>query len=145
MYHNTPDIPLRTAYIGAIKAFIYGVPVYPDKVPKSVQIPESYILISTQTNIRTAVSKPTSDQSDNYEWLSNIVFDIQNFSPSGFSNPGAVDYIFNQLVQVCENINVDGWAVKSRVFIQSRPLNIDTATNFINRKVLTYQHWLIKL
>lgn len=147
MYHYNPDTPLRSAYIAALQAFISGVPVYPDKVPKSADIPTQYILITTQTTTRTAVAKPTdlSEQSDNFGWLCNIVFDIQVIGPSGFSNPGAVDYIFEQLINVAENITVNDWAVKSRVFVQSRLLNIDTPDNYINRKVVTYQHWIDKL
>jgi hypothetical protein len=140
----SPDIPLRTAYISAIK-IATGLEVYPDNVPKSVTVPTQYILITSQTNVRTAVAKPTFTLSDNYDWLSNIVFDIQYFSPSGYSNPGAVDIIYEQIINVAENILVPGWAVKSRIFVQSRPLNISTATNYINRKVLTYSHWLQKL
>lgn len=147
MYHYNPNIAVRTAYISALTEFISGVPVYPDVVPKNVTIPTSYILISSQTNTRTAVAKPTeaSEKADNYEWLSNIVFDVQSFSPSGYSNPGAVDYICEQVINVAENFSMDGWTVKSRVFVQSRPLNINTATNFINRQVITYQNWLQKL
>lgn len=143
---DTPDIDLRATYISAIETAT-GLGVYPDLVPKNITTPTSYVLITSQTDVRTAVAKPTinSGLSDNYGWLSNIVFDIQYLSPSGFSNPGAVDVIFKQIVNVAETIVVPGWDVKSRVFIQSRPLNINTPTNFVNRKVLTYQHWIEKL
>lgn len=147
MYQYDPDPVLRTAYIAALSNFIEGVPIYVDLVPKSAGTPLLYILITSQTTVRTNVSKPTnlSDPSDNFGWLSSIVFDVQNVSQAGFSNPGPVDYVIGQIVNVAENLMIDGWAVKSRVFVQSRPLNVATATNFINRKVLTYQHWLEKI
>lgn len=140
----SPDVPLRTAYIAAIQTAT-GLSVYPDRVPKSAATPTQYVLITSQANVRTAIAKPTNTLSDNYGWLSNIVFDIQCLSLAGYSNPGAVDAIYEKIVNVAENIIVPGWAIKSRVFVQSQPLNIDTATNFINRKVLTYSHWIEKL
>jgi hypothetical protein len=142
----TPDKDLRTAYIAALQTAT-GLGVFPDGVPKTTVTPKAYILITSQTKTRTAVSKPTSvtNTSDNFGWLASIVFDIQYFSPSGFSNPGAVDDIEAQVINVAETLQVSGWAIKSRVQIQSRPLNVNTPTNYINRKVLTYQHWIEKL
>lgn len=140
----TPDKPLRTAYAAALQLAI-GLPVYVDLVPKSDTTPLSYIIISSQTKVRTAVAKPTSTLSDNFGWLSNITLDIQHLSQSGYSNPGVVDDIEEQVINVAENISVAGWAVKSRVQVQSRPLDINTVPNYINRRVLVYQYWLEKL
>lgn len=142
----SPDAPLRTAYIAALETAT-GLGVYPDDVPKSIPVPNSYILIGSQTKNRTAVAKPTdqSGLSDNFGWNSTIVFDIQFFSPAGYSNPGAVDAIEEQVINIAETITVPGWVIKSRIQVQSRPLPISTAVNYINRKVLTYQHWIEKL
>ncbi|ASU34412.1 hypothetical protein [Mucilaginibacter xinganensis] len=142
----SPDKPLRTAYITALQ-IATGVGVFPDLVPKNIQTPTSYILLTSQTKTRIAVAKPTasSNLSDNFGWLSSIVFDIQYFSPSGFSNPGAVDDIEQQIINVAETVEVPGWAIKSRVQVQSIPLPVNTPTNYINRRVLTYQHWIEKL
>lgn len=142
----TPEKPLRTAYIAALQTAT-GLSVYPDLVPKNIYTPTAYILLTSQTKTRTAVAKPTeaSNLSDNFGWLTSIVFDIQYFSPSGFSNPGAVEDIEQQIINVAETILVPGWAIKSRVQVQSMPLPVNTATNFINRRVLTYQHWMEKI
>lgn len=142
----TPEKPLRTAYIAALQ-IATGLNVYADLVPKTNPTPTAYILITSQTKTRTAVAKPTtqSNLSDNFGWLASLVFDIQYFSPSGFSNPGAVDDIEEQVINVAESIEVDGWSIKSRIQVQSTPLPINTATNYINRRVLMYNHWMEKL
>lgn len=140
----SPDTHLRTAYLAALQTAT-GLPVFADLVPKSTDVPTAYILITSQTKTRTAVAKPTGEIYDNYDWLASIVFDIQFFSPAGFANPGAVEAIEEQIINVAENIVVADWVIKSRVQIQSRPLPVTTATNYINRRVLTYQHWLQKL
>lgn len=140
----SPEKPLRTAYIAALKTAT-GLDIFADLVPKSAGTPTAYILITSQTKTRTAVAKPTDSLSDNFDWLASIVFDIQYLSPSGFSNPGAVEDIEQQVINVAETVLVPGWAIKSRVQVQSTSLNINTATNFINRRVLTYQHWMNKL
>lgn len=142
---NTPEKPLRTAYIAALQTAT-GLGVFPDGVPKSATTPTAYILITSQTKTRTAIAKPTvaTNPADNFGWLASIVFDIQFFSPSGFSNPGAVDNIEEQVINVAETITVSGWDVKTRVQVQSMPLPVNTSTNFINRRVLTYQHWMQK-
>lgn len=142
----TPEKPLRTAYIAALKTAT-GLGVFPDLFPKNIPTPTAYILLTSQTKTRTAIAKPTQDSnlSDNFGWLASIVFDINYFSQSGYSNPGAVDDIEQQIINVAETLQVPGWAVKSRVQIQSTPLPINTPTNFINRRVLTYQHWIEKL
>jgi|ERR1700744_925910 len=142
----TPEKPVRTAYITALQ-IATGLGVFPDLVPKSTATPTAYILLTSQTKTRTAVAKPTgqTNLSDNFGWLTSIVFDIQYFSPSGYSNPGAVDDIEQQVINVAETIEVPGWAIKSRVQVQSTPLPVNTPINFINRRVLTYQHWMEKL
>lgn len=142
----SPEKPLRTAYLAALKTAT-GLGVFPDLVPKSTPTPTAYILITSQTKNRTAVAKPTANTnlSDNFGWLTSIVFDIQYLSPTGFSNPGAVEDIEQQVINVAETILVPGWAIKSRVQVQSTPLPVNTATNYINRRVLTYNHWMEKL
>lgn len=143
---DTPEKPLRTAYIGALQTAT-GLNIYADLIPKTNTTPTAYILITSQTKTRTAVAKPTSQSnlSDNFGWLASLIFDIQYFSPSGFSNPGGVNDIEEQVINVAESIEVDGWVIKSRIQVQSMSLPINTATNYINRRVLTYQHWIEKL
>lgn len=145
MIYN-PDKPLRTAYLVALQAAT-GVGVWTDGIPKSVPVPISYILITTQTRTRTAVAKPTDNSglSDNFGWLSGITFDINVISPAGFSNPGAIDDLIEKVINVAENILVPGWCIKSRVYFNTSPLNLSTPTSYINRKTVIYQHWIEKL
>lgn len=138
-----PDKPLRTSYATAIMAV--GIQAFADLIPEQVSTPSSYILIHSQSKVRTAVAKPTDSVSDNFNFIATIVFDINVISPSGFANPGEADDIEEVIINLAENITVNGWAIKSRVFVQSLPLPVKTATNYINRKVVTYQHWMEKL
>lgn len=137
-----PDKYIRTAYSDALGIYY---PIYADIVPKVVVIGDKYIIISSIVKTRTAVAKPTDTVADNWGWLATVTFDINSISPSGYSNPTSVEDIEENIVNAAEQLQVPGWAVKSRVQIQSRPLNLNTPTMYINRRVLSYAHWMEQL
>jgi hypothetical protein len=139
-----PNKPIRIAYIAALNGF---VPVFAKNVPRNITVPDQFILITTQTKTRVNSSKPTiySGLSDNFGWQVNTVLDLNSFSPAGYANPGRNDDLEELVVQAIENILVPAWTVKSRVFVQSLDLDIATATNYIERRVITYSHWMEQL
>lgn len=140
-----PNKPLRTAFISALKV-AGNVEVWSKLVPRNVKpIPDQYILITTQTKTRVAVAKPTDQLYDNFNWLVSTTIDMYNFSPAGYSNPGKNDDLEELITLAIENILVPGWAIKSRIFVQSLDLDVNTTENFIERRVITYQHWIEKL
>lgn len=139
-----PDKPLRTAYIAALKTAT-GLDIWVKNVPKSAVIANQYILIATQTKNRTAIAKADINLSDNFDWLCSIEFQLVNISLSGFANPGANDDLEQLVIEVTENILVPGWAVKSRDLLQETNLDLQTPESFIERKIITYTHWVAKL
>lgn len=132
-----PNTPLQKSYIDAIK-IATDLSGWPNRVPIDTKsIPLQYFLIATQTKNRTAISK------NNWEWLCTIVVDIIYAGGRGFSSPVKNNTVEAQIISAIEGgISVEGFYVKSRELISSIPLNIDTNTQYLERTVLTYQHWL---
>lgn len=137
-----PDKYIRAAYINQLSGF---AAIYADAIPKSSAIGDKYILITSITKTRTQAAKPTSELGDNWTYLVNIVFDINVISPAGYANPTSVEDIEENIVNVAETILIGGWAIKSRVLIQSIPLPVKTPTSYVNRRILTYQHLISAL
>lgn len=138
---NSPDAPLRTAYLAALEAAT-GIDVWAGGVPKTAVPGNAYILLTTQTKTRTAVAKPTGALSDNFDWLASITIDITVVSPSGFANPGALDALEEKVINVAENIMVPLWCIKSRVYFNTQELPLSTSVNYFNRRTIIYQHWI---
>lgn len=134
----SPDKYIRKAYIIALANA--GVPVYAKKVPISATIPQKYILLSTQTKQRTAVSK------NGWEWNTQITVDIVFAGTKGISQGDKVDDVEGIVIEAIENgITVDGFNVKSTILLNSQPLDTETPTQSIERRILIYEHWLCQV
>lgn len=135
----SPDKYIRKAYIEALANA--GVPVYAKKVPIDKNIPQKYILLSTQTKQRTATSKD-----DRWEWLTQITIDIVFVGAKGISQTDKVDDVEGLVIEAIENgITVEGFAVKSTDLLNSQPLDDETPTQSIERRILIYEHWLCQV
>jgi hypothetical protein len=134
----SPDKYIRKAYLAALAGA--GVPVYAKKVPIDKAIPQKYILLSTQTKQRTAVSK------NGWEWNTQITIDIVFVGVKGVAQTDKVDDVEGAVIEAIENgITVDGFAVKSTDLINSQPLDIETPTQSIERRILIYEHWVCQV
>lgn len=135
----SPDKFIRKAYLTALAGV--GVPAYAGKVPISVTpIPQQYILLTTQTKQRTAVSK------NGWEWNTQITIDIIYNGKKGFSQMDKVDDTEGKVIEAIENgISVEGFAVKSTELVNSQPLNAETDTQSIERRILIYEHWVCQV
>lgn len=134
----SPDKYIRKAYIEALANA--GVPVYAKKVPIDKNIPQKYILLSTQSKQRTAVSK------NGWEWNTQITIDIVFKGVKGVSQGDKVDDVEGLVIDAIENgISVDNFAVKSTDLLNSQPLDTETATESIERRILIYEHWLCQV
>ncbi|MFA6087486.1 hypothetical protein [Mucilaginibacter sp.] len=134
----SPDKYIRKAYIEALANA--GVPVYAKKVPIDKAIPQKYILLSTQTKQRTAVSK------NGWEWNTQITIDMVFIGEKGISQTDKIDDLEGIVIEVIENgISVDGFAVKSTVLINSQPLDTETPKESIERRILIYEHWVCQV
>lgn len=134
----SPDKFIRKAYLTALAGV--GVQLYAGKVPVDKTIPEHYILLSTQTKQRTAVSK------NGWEWNTQITVDIIYRGKKGYSFMDRVDDTEGKVIEAIENgISVEGFAVKSTELVNSQPLNAETDTQSIERRILIYEHWVCQV
>lgn len=140
-----PNEPLRAAYVEAIQTAT-GLQVWAKKVPKDVVIPDQYIIINSQSKTLTEEYKNLSAPplvANKFEWLCTITLDLYNINLAGFGDPAINDAIEALVISaVQDGIEVDGFEVKSYSFIDSIDLDIETDTQSIERRVVTYQHWL---
>lgn len=132
-----PDKYIRKAYIDAL-SLATGLTVYDKGVPKDTDIlPDEYIVIRSQTKQRTSISKSL------WEWNSQITIDIISVNELGYYSTLKVDdYEQSAITSIESGLTIANFNNKSTRFIDSVPLDIDTKTNTINRKVLVYEHWL---
>jgi hypothetical protein len=136
MAQLNPNLPLRTAYIQGLPGYV-TVPVWAKKVPKNVQVPSQYILITSQTK------QPTAEGKDCFEWLCTVVVDCIFAGVAGFAAPINGDLMEEKVCQfVFDGVEMSGWQVKSNDFIQSVDLDVETPTQSIERRVITFQHWI---
>ncbi|NGM63505.1 hypothetical protein G5B30_16470 [Sphingobacterium sp. SGG-5] len=135
-----PNKYIRDAWISAFKTAT-GLRVWGKLVPKDVNpIPNRYILISSQSKNRFAVAK------DCYEWLCTINVEIINITPQGFVKTVTVDDIEETILNTVEiGITVPGFTVKL-VRLAGPPvdMDIDTETEMIERRIISYELWFNK-
>lgn len=135
----SPDKFIRKAYKTAFAPV--NLPVYGKIVPVNVKpIPQKYIILGTQTKQRTAISK------NGWEWLTQITVDIVFQGAKGFSETDKLDDIEGQIIDIIENgITIDGFYLKSTNLISSQPLDVETDTQSIERRILIYEHWVCQV
>lgn len=136
-----PDKYIRKAYVDALSSAT-GLNVWNKGIPKDVEVlPDTYIILRSQTKQRTSVSKQL------WEWQSQITIDIVSVNELGYNSTVVVDNIEQTVMNTIESGLTfgGGFNNKSTRFIDSVPLDIDTPTNTINRKVVIYEHWLNKV
>lgn len=135
----SPDKFIRKAYIEAFQNAAIPANVWADIVPIT-DGDNPYILLTTQTKQRTAVSK------NGWEWNTQITVDICYISPKGFSESNKVDDLEGAVIEAIENgIQVDNFAVKSTNLVTSQPLRTETDSNTIWRRILIYEHWVCQV
>ncbi len=136
---KNPDEPLRTAYLAALA----GVqPIWVEQVPKDAVVPKSYTLIGAQTKNPTEKGKEGC-----MEWICTIVVDVISITPAGYSAKSVNDNAEEQIIDIIEQgIVVEGFMVKSTDFVDSVLFNtVKTPTQNIERRAITYEHWLSQI
>lgn len=129
-----PDKYVRLAYKTPLETV---AEVFEKKVPKDGIIRNKYYLISTQKKNEIERSK------DGYEWLVSIVIECVSIQDLGFASSVSINDMEEHLISVVDSgLNIAGFDLKETTFVDSIPLDIDTPTNSIYRRVVTYQHWL---
>lgn len=137
-----PSTYIRKGIIDAMIAIGSNVPVYSGLVPKSVNpIPKRYIVLTSQTLQPTAMSKEC------YEWNATINLDVNHVNAQGYSSNEELDLIVEQVLNAMQIISIPEFqAPKNRHrLVNMVDLPIETETNSIQRKVLTYSFWLKRI
>lgn len=130
-----PNLPLRAAIITALTPI--GIPVKSKKFPADTKTTKQYILITSQTKKRTAISK------DCYDYLCSVVIDINSINTNGVADADSNDVIEEQVVQRIEDgLDIQFFIVKETIFVQSLDLDLETPTYSIQRRIVTYQFWV---
>src|SRR6185312_12513336 len=103
--------------------------------PIDTKTTKQYILISSQTKQRFAVSK------DCYDYLCSVQIDVNSIFSNGVANADSNDQLEGQIVNQIEGgiLEVDGFRINEIRFIQSIDLDVSTPTMTILRRVITYQ------
>jgi hypothetical protein len=130
-----PNTPIRTALIAALNRI---APVYVKKVPKSVTtIPNQYILINSQTK------DPAERSKCGFEWLCTVNIEMVNLNTSGYANPIKNDEVEALVIEAIEaGLTIADFDNKEWLFINSIDLDVETPSQSIERRILTYSFWL---
>lgn len=134
---KNPNTPIRAAYVTALRSAT-GLNVWGKRIPKSTPIPQKYIIIGTQTKQRFAVSKQC------WEWICQVVVDINYVNPQGFSDTAELDAMEEMVLNTIQNIKITGFNVKFTRLLSQTQLDAETPTQSIERSILMYEHWLNK-
>lgn len=136
--YANPNTPIRTALVDGLRVAVSGN-TWAGILPKDRGVLENYILITSQTKNSTERSKC------GFEWLCTVNFDIYHLNLLGYNSCVEVDEVEAKIISFIENgFTVVGFDLKSHELVNSVDLNLDTDTNSIERRVLTYQFWVMQ-
>lgn len=145
MQTANPNEPLRAAYIAKLNEAT-GLPIWAKLKPKNTPNEGQYLLIQAQTKNRTEISKNIQGAvhvANNFEWRSTINVEIININASGYAKPSVNDAVEQQVTNaIYAGLQVDGFQVKSYDLTNSIDLDISTDDLYIERRVITFEHWL---
>lgn len=136
-YNAIPDTPVRRAFISALSGI--SVAIYDMVVPKSADVPNQYILLTTQTNSQADTSKC------GHNWWHTILLDVVSIQDQGYTDRSVLDNIcdqINQIVDTLESIGIPGFAVYNTQVMDTHDMSLETQTKTINRKLMRYQFLL---
>lgn len=134
MSNLIPDTNVRTAFITLLGGI--GTQIFETRVPLNVDpIPAQRIILSTQTDNQANTNKC------GHLWNHSILLDIISENPLGYSNKSAVEAIaqaVNSVIDVQEDIVVNGFKIYNTTVSNIHDMDYDTATKTINRKLVRY-------
>ena len=130
-----PDKHIRKEVAEKITAAA-GVLVTEQVVPIAMDTPEMYVLISSQTRNRTAVSK------QNYEWLGSITLTLVKINEKGYISSAELDDLGTQVCAVMDELEVPGFKTNFSRFFDSVTDVIEGPANTMCRKHIIYEIWV---
>lgn len=111
------------------------VPVWNKRIPKNASTPTKYILIINQDTQQYERSKSC------YEYSCTFTLDLCNITTLGNDATVQVDDLEEAVRTAMDSLRVPNFVVKDMSY-SSFDLDMDTGTNTINRRLITYTIWL---
>lgn len=121
-----PDKYLRKSLIDALpeyKTFDVGV-------PNDEPLPDEYIIVSSITRREDDLAKGC------FEWDLSVQVDIYSYNIKGFFSSAIVEDMEAYVLDKSKEVVIDGFVNKDCRLVQSRPMNYETPTHTVNRRVL---------
>lgn len=133
-----PNKHIRTSIVSALSSV--GTSVWYKRLPKTIATPEKYILIQSQSKQEAFRAKSC------WEWLCQFNIEIVVEGEQGIPPTDAIDGLEQSVLSAMENFNVTsgGFATKYCDMINQYEDSVETDTNSIERRILTYEIWLSK-
>lgn len=137
-----PTKYIRQGIIQTLTAQGITTPIYEDRVPKTVKpLPEKYILMTSPS------LQPTVTSKDCYEWLTTINLDVNLVNEKGYSSGIDLDDEIEDLLNAISVLQIPNFNVPKNLhrLVNMTDLPIETPTQSIQRRVLTYEFWLKRI
>lgn len=126
-----PNKHVRKSIIDALSP----IKVYSNRVPKTANNPTQYILISSMGKNEYAICK------NGNEWQVNLNLEFFYVGNLGFDYTSILDDMVEVAIPKMKLLRSDSVKIKN-VFLESeRDMSFDTATNSVNRRIITYNIW----
>lgn len=133
---KNPNKYIRQAIISALP----GIQVFYKRIPKNIATPVQYIILNSQTKQQFARAK------DCYEWICQVNIDCWVHGVQGMPPSTAVDDLEESVLSVMDGVQVTGsFTTKYVKLLNQVDLSLETSTESVERRILTYEIWLNKL
>lgn len=119
-----------------VREVLSPIEVWSNRVPRGIDTPESYIIVSDMNLSEAAQSKRE------YEWIVGFNLDITSVVGLGYDAQDIVNNIVEDVVPKMKSLTDDVVEIKNVDLIASRSMTFDTSTNSITRQILTYEIWV---
>ena len=126
-----PSKYVKVAVLNAVRST--NIPVWYKRKPKSTGGNEYAILTSVNKN-------PIDRGKTCFDWSIQVVIDLWSVGVQGYPpTDNSLEDMEEKVLTVMDSIVVDGFHVYDRILQQQTDLSVETNTQSIERKVLTYE------
>lgn len=117
---------------------VTGLEVYEYNIPINQNTPQKWVVISAQSQQKTAVSKTC------YDWQCNLTIDVYSEQPKGFSSQIVADNTADVVFDTMEVLQLDRsiGVIKNRNLGQITNSILEALDKTINRVTINYELWL---
>lgn len=121
---------------GAVVSALSPLKVWYKRVPKNVDPGTSYILIASQGK------QPTEESKTCYDWACQINLQLWVITTQGMPPNVTIDDMEEVVLNAMSDLRIDGWIVQDIRLDNQVDASVETATQSIDNRTLTYNIWL---